>query len=361
MKTPSTRSYKFPLILRLCHLSLALLLSSRWCLADCPTTFSVDTSTGEITLDRAYQPYPTGTPGVLKCYRFVPPPPFVSPYPTVLMVPPNLFRNDMIIDEGEPGERHASYDLQHAGYLVFQVETRLAPPGTLPQQASGDWGFAPEQTDDLKRQILSALADPDCNQSIYLVGGSAGGTLALWCALDPASTVTGWDENARKHIKAVVSLSGPTQFCDWSNPGSIPVSAVISFGNDLENYVDLPSGITTVPICDSTCDLTATTTCALDLASPVWLVANGATTSQPAFLLYSTTGDPVPNSQSADMRDALRSQFPSLVVERWLMTYSYGSTHDHAFKYWPAVNNDPLNTDHLCVHQEVLNFLAAHP
>jgi pimeloyl-ACP methyl ester carboxylesterase len=87
----------------------------------------------------------------------------------------------------------------------------------------GDLGYAPEQTDDLKRQILAALADPQCNGNIYLVGGSAGGTLALWCALDPAAgAVSGWNETARSHIKAIVSFSGPTQFCDWSNPGIIP-------------------------------------------------------------------------------------------------------------------------------------------
>jgi hypothetical protein len=76
-------------------------------------------------------------------------------------------------------------------------------------------------------------------------------------------------------------------------------------------------------------------------------------------MLYSTTGDPVPYSQSADMRDALNIQFPSLQVERWLMTYDYGSAYDHAFKYWPAANNDPLS-DGLCVSQEVITFLQSH-
>jgi acetyl esterase/lipase len=99
------------------------------------------------------------------------------------MVPPNIFKNDRIIDAGEPHEARASHDLQFAGFLVFQVETRLAPPGHLPDQVTSDKGYAPKQTDDLKRQILAALADPQCNGSIYLVGGSAGGTLALWCAL----------------------------------------------------------------------------------------------------------------------------------------------------------------------------------
>ena len=129
--------------------------------------------TTEETLASQYQPYGS----ILHRRRFAPPIPYSPPYPTVLMVPPNIFKNDHIIDDGEPNERHASYDLQQAGFLVFQVETRLAPPGTLLGQM--DPGYAPEQTDDLKRQILAALADPQCNGNIYLVGGSAGGCLVL--------------------------------------------------------------------------------------------------------------------------------------------------------------------------------------
>ena len=114
------------------------------------------------------------------------------------MLPPDVFKLESA-DDGVPTEKQASYDLQFAGFLVFQVDHRLAPPGRLGHQLDTDKGYAPEQTDDLKRQILAALADPQCNGSIYLVGGSAGGTLVLWCALDPAPTVSGWDETARSH------------------------------------------------------------------------------------------------------------------------------------------------------------------
>jgi hypothetical protein len=41
------------------------------------------------------------------------------------------------------------------------------------------------------------------------------------------------------------------------------------------------------------------------------------------------------------------------------MTYHYGSRSDHAFKYWPAANNDPTS-DGLCVGQEVISFLQSH-
>jgi hypothetical protein len=59
------------------------------------------------------------------------------------------------------------------------------------------------------------------------------------------------------------------------------------------------------------------------------------------------------------MKTALNIQFPSLHVEKYKMTYDYGSAHDHAYKYWHALNND-ITSDGQCVSQEVINFLRAH-
>jgi pimeloyl-ACP methyl ester carboxylesterase len=273
------------------------------------------------------------------------------------MVPPDIFHDDMITDNGEPHENQASYDLQQAGFLVFQVETRLAPPGKLPNQLSTDTGIAPEQTDDLKRQILSALNDSQTNGNIYLVGGSAGGCLALWCALDPATTVSGWTESKRSHIKAVVSLSGPMQFCDWNNPGGIPSTALTKFENDVVGY----SEITTGPASNCDPDCTADITCPLNLASPVWLVTNGATSSPPPVMLYATVGDHVPYSQADDMKGVLATQFPSLYVQEYVMNYAYGSGYEHAFNYWHAPNNASNDTDgEECVSEEVISFLQSH-
>ena len=191
---------KFTIRLTIC--AAALLLSNRWCLAQdpCPNDGQV-TLSNEETLASQYQPYPSGTPPVLQRFRFVPPGawPQNKTFPTVLMLPPDIFKLESA-DDGVPTEKQASYDLQFAGFLVFQVDHRLAPPGALGHQLPTDKGYAPEQTDDLKRQILAALADPQCNGNIYLVGGSAGGTLVLWCALDPLPTVSGWDETARSHL-----------------------------------------------------------------------------------------------------------------------------------------------------------------
>jgi acetyl esterase/lipase len=197
--------------------SLALILSSAFCPADtCPPDIQASTTYTEETLASAYQPPPPDDPDTLHRFRFLRPGADPSnKYPTVLMFPPDVFHLEYG-DHGNPSERVATRDLQYAGFLVFQVDHRLAPPNHLPGQHTT--GIAPAQTDDAKRQILAALADPQCNGSIYLVGGSAGGCLALWCALDSASTVPGWDKNALLHIKAVVSFSGPANLDDWSHP-----------------------------------------------------------------------------------------------------------------------------------------------
>src|SRR5436305_7761268 len=94
-----------------------------------------------------------------------------SCHPTALMFPPDVFHLESG-DHGTMSERVATHDLQWAGFLVFQVNHRLAPPDHLTGQHSN--GEAPAQTDDAKRQILAALADPQCNGSIYLIGCSAG-------------------------------------------------------------------------------------------------------------------------------------------------------------------------------------------
>ncbi len=351
MKTHSSVPPHTHTLFSVCVSSLALILSSAVCHAQCPPNIKAPLPPNEETPDYAYQPPPPNDFNILHRYRFVPPPPFAPPYPTVLMLPPDVF-NLEYGDRGVPSEQWATYDLQHAGFLVFQVDHRLAPPNTLIGQATD--GGPPFQTDDLKRHILAALADTtNCNGSIYLVGASAGGTLALWCALDPATgSVTGWSETTRSSIKAVVSLSGPADFCDLdSNPGGIPPTAVAKFKNSIDNYVRLPDG----------------TDCAHDPngnlmhASPKWLVTNGATNSPPPMRLYATDGDTVPNSQATDMYIALKTRFgQSFDVVEYIMHKHYSDPDRHAYTYWHS-SNDADNSDQRCVSQQVIDFLVAHP
>lgn len=317
--------------------------------AQCPNSVTAVTTIPEETLSSAYQPPLPDGPTTLHRRRYLPhlgeP-----PYPTALLLPPDVFIAEYG-DQGVPSELWATEDLRNAGFMVFQVDHRLAPPNKLPDQTTD--GHAPDQTDDLKRQILAALADPQCNGSIYLVGGSAGGTLVLWAALDPAAgAVTGWDESVRAHIKAVVSLSGPTHFCNLDNPGHIPQNAIDKFRDTLDNYVDLDDGT----VCGQGDPLEK-----LDHASPYWLVTHGATSNPPPIRLYATNGDTVPYAQEDDMFTALKTHFGQIFdVIEYRMTYSYSDKNRHAYTYWHSKNDDPFGGN-TCVSQQVIDFLQENP
>jgi len=108
---------KFTIRLTIC--AAALLLSNRWCLAQdpCPNDGQV-TLSNEETLASQYQPYPSPTPPVL--WKHLAPlslcasDPYGPTYPTVLMLPPDIFKLEYG-DRGTPTEQQASYDLQAGG------------------------------------------------------------------------------------------------------------------------------------------------------------------------------------------------------------------------------------------------------
>src|SRR5437660_5690767 len=118
-------------------------------------------------------------------------------------------------------------------------------------------------------------------------------------------------------------MSGPTDFCNLSNPGHIPDNAITRFEDDLDNYVGL------MPETD--CDHDPNQN--LAHASPHWLVTNNATSNPPPIRLYSTTGDRVPYAQGQDMLQVLMEHYGTTFVVHWcLMNYAYRSAHDNAFK-----------------------------
>ena len=175
-------------------------------------------------------------------------------------------------------------------------------------------GRPPQQSNDVKQQILAALADSHCNQTIFLVGGSSGGTHALWAALDPNPTVPGWNSTTLAKIKAAVGLSGVYDLSLRIPPPSD------TFIHDVENYTN-------------TSDHGAGYVAKQYAASPISLVA--AATNIPPVRLYASQDEhmvlPV---QSENMRDALEARDPNAdVIEYTIM----GS--EHAFHYWHMVND----------------------
>ena len=246
----------------------------------CPSDIEPPTPPQE-QLAAAYQPsaYDPNDHTVLRRLRFVPPTGGPK-WPTVLTIHPGGFRDGD--DHGSPHQRLADYDLANlaqAGFLVFSIEHRLAPPNTLFGQHSHDGtalgiasGRPPQQSNDVKQQILAALADGQCNGTIFLIGASSGGTHALWAALDPNPTVPGW--SSASFPKAVVGLSGIYDLSLRTPPPSQQfIADVNNYTNTIDNFVGLEYQYST---------------------SPISLVVPYATNQTAPARLYTTDGDPVP-------------------------------------------------------------------
>ena len=282
--------------LLLAFVSSALLLFSRLGFADC--TGPEATPVPQETPAAQYQPhyYDSDDNTVLQRRRFAPG--STGTYPTVIIIHAGEFKE--YDDLGSLGQHYADYDLVQAGFLVFSVEHRLAPPNKITGQTdhcSGDdcpteeveSGRPPEQWNDIKQEIAAAYNDSQCNGEIFLLGASSGGTHAAWCALDPTplpSPAPGWPLPTGT-IKAVAGLSGVYDL-SLRTPTPTP-----TFINDVDNYtntVENGDGVANIQYNDS----------------PISLVANA--TNIPPFLLFATSSDPVNPAQATNFQSALENR-----------------------------------------------------
>ena len=321
-----------------CFCSLALIFSRALCLAQCPPDIE-PTLPAQETLLPAYQPsaYTSGDTTKLRRLRFTPDTATwgPGPYPTVLTIHPGEFKE--YDDHGTPQQRWADYDLSQAGFLVFSIEYRLAPDNLIVGQHVHDdspegiaSGRPPQQSNDVKQEILAARADSQCNGTVFLVGGSAGGTHALWAALDPNATVPGWDSS--KMPKAVVGLSGVYDL-PLRNPTPPP-----AFIGDVNNYTNTMDPLNFV---QQEAEYSA---------SPISYVYMATNQTAPVRL-YATSDDPVPYQQAGEMWSALFAKGVD-VIEYTMVD----SSRLHAFHYWHTTNPQTG----ICVSTEVIAFLNAH-
>lgn len=225
-------------------------------------------------------------------------PPGKGPWPAVLVIHGGLFRDGSFAD---PGVVPCAQDLANAGYVAFAINYRLAPPGSLPGQRS--LGRSPDQYNDVHLAVQAARDDSRSNGQVGAVGGSAGGTHAVWVA---ATGTAGADR-----LDVGVSLSGAYDFSDFT-----PDPELALFIATVTNYVGVPS----------------TNTAALRAASPAWVVNN---TVSP-LLLVQTVGDLMPAAQFADMVAQLNAHG---VRNYTAMTIS-GALH--SFEYWPQIKSTAL-------------------
>jgi acetyl esterase/lipase len=324
-------------------LSIALILSTLLCSAQtCPDDVQAKRLLEE-TLADMYQPraYDPDDQTEMHRFRFKPDPAIwgPGPYPTVLMLPAAVFRDGY--DDGNPKERVATKDLTDAGFLVFQIEHRLAPDGLLFGQHAHDntpegiaSGRPPQQSNDVKQQVLAAQNDSQCNGKIFLIGGSSGGTHAMWAALDPNPTVLGWNATIITKIKAVVGLSG---VYDLSLRNTTPPPTV-HFIDSVQNYTNTTDSFVGLEYQLS--------------VSPIGLF--GTQTYVPPARFYATQGDSVPFQEAENMVAAMLNWKPGLDVA----SYKILNSSLHAFNYWHELNtavNPPI-----CVSTQVIAFLNAH-
>ena len=233
-------------------------------------------------------------------------------HPAIIVIHGGGFR------DGDFTDTQTDQDLACAGFCVFDIEYRLAPPGKLQGQGE-DPGRYPEQTDDVATAIRAArnpargsVAFGRVNGQVGAVGGSAGASHAAYCVAAPT---LGGDQ-----LDAAVLLSGAYDFHD---PASLIDTRCAEFGANVRNY----AGCSPRPACDSNGGF-------LDMASPY---RRFTSSSSPVFII-ATNRDPMPPNQFTILVNKVAAVgVPN--CERLLITESPapdGCT-GHSFEYWPDV------------------------
>jgi len=237
----------------------------------------------------------------------------IGRHPAVLVIHGGGFK------DGKPGQESVAQDLNAAGFNVFAIDYRLAPPHSdMSQQVRGDEGYYPEQTNDVATAINAARAGSTAASAgkvtgkVGAVGGSAGASHAAYTA---AAATLGGDM-----LDAAVLLSGAYDFRD---PASLADTRCATFAADVMNYVNS----TDVSVGG-----------ALDLASPYLRFTSS---SAPVFVI-TTNLDPMPPEQYKILITRLTAvgapNQTLLMVEK---PGPDGCTR-HAFDYWDDVKTQAI-------------------
>ena len=224
---------------------------------------------------------------------------------------------------GDFTDLQTDQDLACAGFCVFDIEYRLAPPGRVRGQGR-DLGHYPEQTDDVATAIRAArnpaptsVAFGRVNGRVGAVGGSAGASHAAYCAAAPT---VGGDQ-----LDAAVLLSGAYDFHD---PASLIDTRCATFGADVRNYVGCSPG----PACDGNGGL-------LDLASPY---RRFTSSSSPVLIIASNLDPMPPNQYTILVNKVAQVRVPG--CGQLLITESPGpdGCTGHSFELWPDVRDQAI-------------------
>ena len=297
---------------------------------------------GVVLIPQQYQP-PDPYTAKLGWVVFTPTPaPSASPPGVIVIHGGNWNSGNALQDQG------ACRDLAAAGYYVVSVDYELDRCGFIQNQNCHDQdydGSLPDdlvtrQTNDIKAFVVALRNDSHVDHNkIGVVGGSAGGSHALWVALDTTDTGGNWpfwNTNARP--QCVVSLSGVYDFSDRTGPpglGGVDEEFILG----TENYVN-------------SADLNL-----LKAKSPISLVQ--APTDEapfvPLFMVNSWFDHPPPYHQMVDMI----CKFQSVgVPDSSYKTLTIPDSDLHSFHYWSSW--DGISDPPLTVGEDVINFLNAY-
>ena len=276
---------------------------------------------------------PPGKDGLLK-WRIYQPNDGKGKWPVVLIIHGGGFKAGSYF--GEYIETCAQ-DMAAAGYYALIVNYRLAPCGYIPGQEDHSdpaSGRPPEQTNDIKAIVNAARADSHCyNNQVVAIGGSGGGSHAVWVALDKTVSAVWpvWDQSHR--LQAAVGLSGPYDYSDRTPESYMDLT---QFRNDVENYTNTceredPNG-------------------RIDQKrfSPVTKVSSDA----PPIYAINSEEDPQPWHQIVDLQCALENA--------GVTNYTIATIPDsgrHSFAYWRTPICDTVPCSDATVKDRVIAFL----
>jgi acetyl esterase/lipase len=322
-----------------------------------PTALACETAPAPTATQFPTNKTPTATPipslfqqpnGAILTWRiYTPvPSPTVSP-PAVIVIHGGGFRAGSAFD-GD-GMLQACADLAANGFYVVSVNYELAPCGLIPGQplhTDNASGRPPNQSNDIKAFVKALRADfTHHNGKIGVVGGSAGGTHAVWVALDNTTSGNQWPYwnccappcetcgTVDDRVDCAVSLSGAYGFDDRT-----PESYV---GGVVQKFVELVVRYTNTGNPDE-----------LRGFSPVSLVRPPTQNKpfKPLFLINSINDQGMPYHQIVDMICTLRRKGVQDTAYQTLTV----SGNQHEFQYWCQ---DAGMGDGETVGQKVIKFL----
>jgi acetyl esterase/lipase len=256
-------------------------------------------------------------------------------------------------------ETGIAQDVSRYGFMGVGIEYRLAPPHIemdtpahpFPGQNDiQDDGHYPEQTDDVSDAIVHYRNDPRSNGQVVVIGGSAGGSHALYVA---ATGTPGYDmpDLAVLLSCGVSNLADPNQWalqCVLNE--TCPHSAIA-------NYLDIPDRAPLPPIgTDLVLAQDASPTQWMHVGMcPFWAMCSskdslGIPTST-GFNIYSYK----PNNRRGVLENGENGIVPTALAiglkESTTRTPEAGtfeativevSVHSHAFAYWDQVKSEVI-------------------